>query len=144
MTLNRVQFAQWMRWKPFLSFLRVLRRVVKLLSGYSVLEASNEAGIRQAQNASKQCEELMAENKKLKEVRHSACCHEWGEHRSFVMRGGPTCSQSSSNETKVVIGYTAAWKRHTVNTLQSLNCKMFNTFLWILTQTDCETCLFHF
>lgn len=68
-----------MRWIPFLSFLRVLRRVVKLLSGYSVLEASSEAGIRQAQNASKQCEELMAENKKLKEVRHSACCDAMSE-----------------------------------------------------------------
>ena len=65
-----------MKWKRFLSFLRVLRRVVKLLSGYSVLEASNEAGIRQAQNVSKQCEALMAENEKLKEVRHSASCHE--------------------------------------------------------------------
>ncbi|KAK2571456.1 B-cell receptor-associated protein 31 [Acropora cervicornis] len=55
-----------------LFLLIVLRRVVKLLSGYSVLEASNEAGIRQAQSASKQCEELMAENKKLKESLEAA------------------------------------------------------------------------
>ncbi|XP_068715028.1 B-cell receptor-associated protein 31-like [Montipora foliosa] len=49
-----------------LFLLVVLRRVVKLLSGYSVLEASNEASIRQAQNVSKQCEQLMAENDELK------------------------------------------------------------------------------
>lgn len=55
-----------------LFLLIVLRRVVKLLSGYSVLEASSEAGIRQAQNVSKQCEELMAENKKLKESLEAA------------------------------------------------------------------------
>ena len=49
-------------------FARVLRRVVRLLSGYSVLEASNEASLRQAQNVSKQCERVMEENEKLKKV----------------------------------------------------------------------------
>ena len=49
-------------------FARVLRRVVRLLSGYSVLEASNEASLRQAQNVSKQCEQVMEENEKLKKV----------------------------------------------------------------------------
>jgi len=49
-------------------FSRVLRRVVRLLSSHSVLEASNEASLRQAQNVSKQCEQLMDENEKLKKV----------------------------------------------------------------------------
>ena len=47
---------------------RVLRRVVRLLSRYSVLEASNEASLRQAQNVSEECKRLMDENDKLKKV----------------------------------------------------------------------------
>ena len=47
---------------------RVLRRVVRLLSLSSVLEASNEASLRQARNVSEECEQLMDENKKLKKV----------------------------------------------------------------------------
>ena len=46
----------------------MLRRVVRLLSRYSVLEASNEASLRQAQNVSQECERLMDENDKLKKV----------------------------------------------------------------------------
>lgn len=51
-----------------LFLLIVLRRVVRLLSRFSVLEASNEASLRQAQNVSKQCEKLMEENEKLKKA----------------------------------------------------------------------------
>ena len=47
---------------------RVLRRVVRLLSHCSVLEASNEASLRQAQSASDQCKRLMDENEELKKV----------------------------------------------------------------------------
>jgi len=47
---------------------RVLRRVVGLLSRYSILEASNEASLRQAQNVSEECKRLMDENDKLKKV----------------------------------------------------------------------------
>ena len=47
---------------------RVLRRVVRLLSHCSVLEASNEASLRQAQGASDQCKRLMDENEELKKV----------------------------------------------------------------------------
>jgi len=46
----------------------VLRRVVRLLSHCSVLEASNEASLRQAQSASDQCKRLMDENEELKKV----------------------------------------------------------------------------
>lgn len=49
-----------------LFLLIVLRRVVRLLSLSSVLEASNEASLRQARNVSEECERLMDENKKLK------------------------------------------------------------------------------
>ena len=47
---------------------RVFRRVVRLLSRYSVLEASNEASLRQAQNVSEECKRLMEENDQLKKV----------------------------------------------------------------------------
>lgn len=46
----------------------MLRRVVRLLSHCSVLEASNEASLRQAQSASDQCKRLMDENEELKKV----------------------------------------------------------------------------
>ena len=46
----------------------MLRRVVRLLSHCSVLEASNEASLRQAQSASDQCKWLMDENEELKKV----------------------------------------------------------------------------
>ncbi|XP_020629525.1 B-cell receptor-associated protein 31-like [Orbicella faveolata] len=51
-----------------LFLLIVLRRVVRLLSRYSVLEASNEASLRQAQNVSEECKRLMDENDKLKKA----------------------------------------------------------------------------
>ncbi|XP_027059943.1 B-cell receptor-associated protein 31-like isoform X2 [Pocillopora damicornis] len=51
-----------------LFLLIVLRRVGKLLSKNSVLEASNEASLRQAQNVSQQCEKLMDENNELKKA----------------------------------------------------------------------------
>lgn len=51
-----------------LFLLLVLRRVIRLLSQNSVLEASSEASLRQAQNASQQCEKLMDENEKLKKA----------------------------------------------------------------------------
>lgn len=51
-----------------LFLLIVLRRVGKLLSKNSVLEASNEASLRQAQNVSQQCEKLMEENNELKKA----------------------------------------------------------------------------
>lgn len=51
-----------------LFLLIVLRRVVGLLSRYSVLEASNEASLRQAQNVSEECKRLMDENDKLKKA----------------------------------------------------------------------------
>ena len=41
---------------------------MRLLSRYSVLEASNEASLRQAQNVSEECKRLMDENDKLKKV----------------------------------------------------------------------------
>ena len=53
---------------------RVLRRVGKLLSKNSVLEASNEASLRQAQNVSQQCEKLMEENNELKKVMLKGMC----------------------------------------------------------------------
>ena len=46
----------------------MLRCVVRLLSHCSVLEASNEASLRQAQSASDQCKRLMDENEELKKV----------------------------------------------------------------------------
>ena len=46
----------------------MLRRVVRLLSHCSVLEASNEASLRQVQNASDQCKQFMDENEELKMV----------------------------------------------------------------------------
>ena len=46
----------------------MLRHVVRLLSHCSVLEASNEASLRQAQSASDQCKWLMDENEELKKV----------------------------------------------------------------------------
>ena len=41
---------------------------MRLLSHCSVLEASNEASLRQAQSASDQCKRLMDENEELKKV----------------------------------------------------------------------------
>ena len=59
----------WILCKLWWFFLcRVLRRVVRLLSHCSVLEASNEASLRQAQSASDQCKRLMDENEELKKV----------------------------------------------------------------------------
>ena len=59
----------WILFKLWWFFLcRVLRRVVRLLSHCSVLEASNEASLRQAQSASDQCKRLMDENEELKKV----------------------------------------------------------------------------
>ena len=59
----------WILCKTLMVFLcRVLRRVVRLLSHCSVLEASNEASLRQAQSASDQCKRLMDENEELKKV----------------------------------------------------------------------------
>ncbi|XP_073228763.1 B-cell receptor-associated protein 31-like [Porites lutea] len=55
-----------------LFLLIVLRRVVRLLSHCSVLEASNEASLRQAQGASDQCKRLMDENEELKKSLESA------------------------------------------------------------------------
>ncbi|CAH3151119.1 unnamed protein product [Porites lobata] len=46
--------------------------VVRLLSHCSVLEASNEASLRQAQSASDQCKRLMDENEELKKSLESA------------------------------------------------------------------------
>ena len=46
----------------------MLRRVVRLLFHCSVLEASNEASLRQAQNASDQCKRFMDGNEELKKV----------------------------------------------------------------------------
>ena len=46
----------------------ILRRVVKLLATQAVLEASNEASLKQAKGASDHCQKLMEENEKLTKV----------------------------------------------------------------------------